>query len=251
MEHLGTRDRARTGFLCNRLLVPGRRRVKNRPADTLEFNLNPRMHIRTAQVDVSTLRVIRVGAHDNASIHAQAVQHEGHEHGVLLIVTDHLLAFEHASQTVRAATRAGLGIIGVLVEALFLQVTFDRASFCKVSLLGSRLLGCELTNFVRDTGVSTGIGHGVSSGKLTIRPDRNDHRLRGVLHVPALDILRGRQRGISPRIVVKTVLKSRRLRGSLSTRGGSVLVEDHGRGGSHDGDPRPQKLRGLQGHLGC
>ena len=209
------------------------------------------MHIRTAQVNVSTLRVIRVGAHDNASVHAQAVQHEGHEHGVLLIVTDHLLALEHASQTVRAATRAGLGIIGVLVEALLLQVTFDRSSFSEVSLLGSRLLGCELTNFVRDTGVSTGIGHGVSSGKLTIRPDRNDHRLRGILHASALDILRGRQRGISPRIVVKTILKSRRLRGSLSTRGRCVLVEDDSRGGSHDGDPRPQKLRGLQGHLGC
>ena len=178
------------------------------------------------------------------------MQHQGHEHGVLLIVTDHLLAFEHASQTVRAATRAGLGIIGVLVEALLLQVTFDCSSFSEVSLLGSRLLGCELTNFVRDTGVSTGVGHSVSSGKLTIRPDRNDHRLRGVLHVPALDILRGRQCGISPRVVVKTVLESRRLCGRLSTRGGCILVEDHGRGGSDDGNPRPQKLRGLQGHLG-
>ena len=94
------------------------------------------MDIRTAKIDISALRLIRIGTHDDPGVHAEVVQHQRHEHGVLLIVTDHLLAFKHAAQAVCSVTRTRLSVVFIRVEAFFLQVTLDRAGLCKITLFG-------------------------------------------------------------------------------------------------------------------
>ena len=111
-------------------------RVENRPTDSLELDLNPRVDIRTSKIDIAALRLIWIRAHDDPGVHAEVVQHQCHEHGVLLIVTDHLLAFKHAAQAVCSVTRARLSVVFIRVEAFFLQVALDRAGLCKVTLLG-------------------------------------------------------------------------------------------------------------------
>ena len=119
-----------------RHLVTRRGRVENRPTNSLELDLNPRVNIRTAKIDIATLRFIRIRAHDDPGVHAEVVQHQRHEYGVLLIVTDHLLAFKHATQSVCSVTRARLSVVFIRVEAFFLQVALDRAGLCKIALLG-------------------------------------------------------------------------------------------------------------------
>ena len=83
---------------------------------TRELDLDPRANVGTTQRRSTSLgAALRVGTHDHARVNAQLVQHQRHQRGVLLVVTDEVVVVgEHALEAVCA--HAGARELRVLVE---------------------------------------------------------------------------------------------------------------------------------------
>ena len=116
LKDLRTRDGPRLGDLRLRRMVTRWRRVEEGPNAARELDLHPGTNVGASQGGGTPLgAALRVGAHDDARVNAQLVEHEGHEGRVLLVVTDQvLIPGEHALESVGAHARTR--VLGVLVE---------------------------------------------------------------------------------------------------------------------------------------
>ena len=129
LEDLRARYTARLGHLRLRRVVARRCGIKDGPDALPELDLDPGADIRSTQGSDTALRAaLGVGTHDDASVDAQLVEHEGHEGRVLLVVADQVLvAGNHALEAVGA--HAGTRELRVFVEVVTVgrQVVLDRA----------------------------------------------------------------------------------------------------------------------------
>ena len=108
LEHLRARHAPRLGDLGLRRVVARGRGIEDGPDTALELDLDPRADIGAVQSRGASLgAALGVGTHDDAGVHTQLMQHQGHECRVLLVVTDELIvAAQHALQAIRTHTRA-------------------------------------------------------------------------------------------------------------------------------------------------
>ena len=119
-------------------LVLGRRRVERQPADALEVDLHPRVHVVTGRGEDALALLVLVGvvAHHDAGGDAELAGEERHRDRVLLVVADHLIAADERRDALGGVARAG--------EHLSLESVAEEAALGEESLQSAHLLDRRL-----------------------------------------------------------------------------------------------------------